>query len=336
MMATQENELVAVCSISEERDSQMPNSFTSKDRLTTKESISRIVLTFVDSVRSVPRPVYNENENIKHAVIDTIKKSISDCHSRERFLSVVHVGCAMANLAFSLNDFDFKCYAAMFTTLATWLDDADYLALEVEKFITVFSVAGDHKDAILNYFATFLRIETPKFFGNVATGIIIKATLAFVSATAIEQCFPNGLPKRSREFPCWLREASGLAEPFALFIFPEKKFPQGVCLGNYLGAFPDMYRFIEGGNDVLSYYKESVGGNDENSLIQDRASTEGRDAIELLEERSQDMVHRDRIIKGHLTGAEKEAYCCFADGYIAFHIATTRYGLKDVGLDLSS
>lgn len=89
-------------------------------------------------------------------------------------------------------------------------------------------------------------------YDPLAANQIVTSLLNFINLTPIESQIAQGsftVPARSRRFPGFLRDRSGLGVPFALFAFPGSL---GLDASAYLRALPDMDFWICAANDLLS------------------------------------------------------------------------------------
>ncbi|KAM4055029.1 hypothetical protein HRG_005840 [Hirsutella rhossiliensis] len=82
------------------------------------------------------------------------------------------------------------------------------------------------------------------------------SVLKFLTSNLLERHagFQNMLVTREgRQFPGFYRDMSGMNVAYAVFCYPKALYPD---VGAFLEAIPDMAKFIDISNDVLSFYKE--------------------------------------------------------------------------------
>ncbi len=124
----------------------------------------------------------------------------------------------------------------------------------------------------------------------------------------------------------FLRELSGVAEAYAVFIFPAE-LPYSV----YIQALPllrDVICFI---NDIVSFYKEEADGENYN-LISMLAEANGEPKTTTLRNmvgRCMKAHERALLILSPHKGAQG-MYKEFVKGYLAFHLGTKRYRLNEL------
>lgn len=100
---------------------------------------------------------------------------------------------------------------------------------------------------------------------------------------------------------------------------------------------PDLRIIINYTNDILSYYKEEMEGENTNYLslmAASRTSTKQDALLEMIETTVQ--AHHN-ILEYLRPGSEAyDAYVSFFEGYVKFHAALKRYKLKDIMAEMSS
>ncbi|KAL5042033.1 hypothetical protein BDW71DRAFT_211565 [Aspergillus fruticulosus] len=115
----------------------------------------------------------------------------------------------------------------------------------------------------------FIGDIVPRFYGPFASDMIRKAMIEFISACAIEnrvrgQDYPRidcaGLP-------VLLETQDRHGRSMRVLCFPRGLFPESVFLPAYLPIIPDLVRYVNLANDLLSFYKESVVGRERFNYI---------------------------------------------------------------------
>ncbi|KAA1475614.1 terpenoid synthase [Dentipellis sp. KUC8613] len=219
-----------------------------------------------------------------------------------------------------------------------------YIALLTSLFIYAEDMFKDNNDAILAFHGLFIRrqpqkhrmldhlanmlLDLPSHFPPTsAVNIMISASLNFITAVGLE----NGSvvfspPASASRYPAYARMMSGVSEVYAFFIFTPN-----IPLDVYLPALPDMMTHICYANDILSFYKEELAGEEEN-LVYTLARCRGVHPSVALQEVIDDAVAAHRRVLETLM-PHKAAFDCyvqFAQGYTGFHIASKRYRLDEL------
>ncbi|KAH9901761.1 isoprenoid synthase domain-containing protein [Xylariomycetidae sp. FL2044] len=200
-----------------------------------------------------------------------------------------------------------------------------------------------------------LKLTMSRFIGDLnkttgpyAASMTTKATIEFVEATNLEETLSR-LPTStststaaaSSQFPRYLRAKTGFAEPYAHAIFPHDVFPESQFRSIYLPALPALCDIIDFTNDILSFYKETIRGDERHNFICNVAVTtlrdgdgdEGRTLRKVVD------VVVDRVMEvRRVLGAYPELMRCaddFLDNYVAWHMNTTqRYRLDEVAIEI--
>ncbi|KAM4058910.1 trichodiene synthase [Hirsutella rhossiliensis] len=140
-----------------------------------------------------------------------------------------------------------KVYIAVYAILTIGADDLLVDVPEMRTFALKFGKAEPQGHPHLDCLARHLTIETPKYFGDSGTNIIIGSTLDAINGLALEAAFPGGFPKATAGFSLWMRVENG-----------------------YVQIVPNLRDIICYVNDIISFYKERVLAK-ENSLISNLA-----------------------------------------------------------------
>lgn len=170
--------------------------------------------------------------------------------------------------------------------------------------------------------------------------LLVTTTLNFINANVIESSPELAAFKPTfnagREFPYWLRDISGIPMAYAIFMFPSEGYPD---VGAFLEAFPDLNKFINLANDVISFWKEEKAGETRN-YISLRAQAEGKPALEVMQAVAEETVACADRVEAILSKEGREPYYqvwrSFLDGYMSFHLTSRRYKLDVLGLERQS
>lgn len=161
-----------------------------------------------------------------------------------------------------------------------------------------------------------------------ATPFLTFATIQFVTACAIEAT-PSLQKTFSPEAACHTRSMSGDGSAFNLFIFPPS-----IPYADYKDALPSISDFLDLHNDLLSFYKEEIAGEECNLVSYlHKGCTNGASKVDVLEWVMQRAVHSyRRSLELLQTEAARDAMRAFAQGYLDFHLQSKRYRLVEMGL----
>jgi hypothetical protein len=145
-----------------------------------------------------------------------------------------------------------KLHIAIYTWLASYIDDDDDGNEDLVGFQTRFQKGEPQPSALLARFAEVLQAMSTHFETIVADCIVI-SSLQFVTGTLLERRSEIHRMQHRREairWPEYFRDRSGVSEAYAYFIFPRNQCPD---IGAYMQGIPDMMTYIDDANDILSY-----------------------------------------------------------------------------------
>ncbi|XP_006462246.1 hypothetical protein AGABI2DRAFT_119105 [Agaricus bisporus var. bisporus H97] len=242
------------------------------------------------------------------------------------------VGILISNATFFYHSFELKLYVAYYSGILLCVDDNYDTQSRVDgiaRFMERYQRGERHPTDILNNLADLLA-ETGTYFDPVATNLIMCATFSFMNAMVIENITAGmKIPSQAKRYPDCLRQFSGISKAYAAFIFRPS-----VSAAQYIHALPELEDIINYVNDIASFYKEELAGEDGNavSLL---AKLNNRSKLDQLRVLSDGVAESHRrtleILKGR-DDAERD-YLLFWSGYIPFHLSTTRYRLMELGFN---
>ncbi|KAF9878622.1 hypothetical protein CkaCkLH20_04114 [Colletotrichum karsti] len=227
-------------------------------------------------------------------------------------------------------------YVGLFTWLVVMYDDIvgqnDQMVEEASLFHQRFFKGERQKNNLLEGIAVLLR-EAHDLFDPVMANLLQLSVLKFLTSNLLER--HNGfqtfqITRAGEKFPDFYRDMSGMNVAYAVFCYPKEQYPD---VSQFIEAIPDMARFIDISNDVLSFYKEELGGDTRN-YIHNRALTTGKPVLQVVEEVNIETIDAakrvEAILKGR--GVYEDTWNESVRGYMAMHTTNARYKLKDLGL----
>ncbi|KAH7912526.1 terpenoid synthase [Hygrophoropsis aurantiaca] len=221
---------------------------------------------------------------------------------------------------------------ALYTACAIYMDDMAGRGGDMEAaylFNERFVQKRNHGDKNLDAFADSLS-KLSQYASRVVYNIIVTSTLNGVTALLVECETQNMLLSReSQNYSNYYRVMSGFSEAYGYLAFPKE-----IPLVNYIQAMPDLMIFINNTNDILSFYKEEVGGEAVNH-VSILAACQGISKIDALRQLVDATVEAHNKILRILEprSAAYNAYIKFSRGFVDFHIAAEdRYKLDELCL----
>ncbi|KAL0565739.1 hypothetical protein V5O48_016282 [Marasmius crinis-equi] len=243
------------------------------------------------------------------------------------FEKPLSVGVSSASTSYSHLPYRTQVYIAAYTGCATMLEDIfqtdpERMAGFNERFVE--GLPQNHP--ILELFAKLL-LATPKYYGRIQSNLIITSTLNFVTSLSIDLEIPRITEvSEFASFASYCRSMSGSSIAFATFIFTED-----VPLATYVTCLTHMGTYINGMNDVLSFYKEELNAEEDNyaSILAKGTSTTKYDVIQRL---ADDVAEADERILKALNGHQlaMDGWKSFRSGCVYFHTSCPRYKLNDI------
>ncbi|KAH7113515.1 longiborneol synthase [Dactylonectria macrodidyma] len=246
------------------------------------------------------------------------------------------LGFAEGLLAHPYHPVEVQGYVGLFTWLVVQYDDIvgerNQMVEEAGHFQQRFFQGKTQPNNLLEGIASMIR-EAHVHFDPVMANLVQISVLKFLTSNLLERHdgFQSMLiTPAGREFPNYYRDMSGMDQAYAVFCYPKALYPK---VENFLEAIPAMANFINLSNDVLSFYKEELGG-DARNYIHNRALCTGKPVLTVVEEVSKEAIESATQIEAILKDrAEYEqSWKDSVRGYMALHTTNPRYRLEELGL----
>ncbi|KII94514.1 hypothetical protein PLICRDRAFT_169261 [Plicaturopsis crispa FD-325 SS-3] len=239
-------------------------------------------------------------------------------------------GVVMATTAYAhLPDQRGQIFICLYTAFLTYAEDIYSTDVGgVAEFSERLARGQPQNDRVLDNLADLL-LRAHEYFERIAANMVMSCTLNFMTSILLDHDTDGmELEPRAQRYPKFTRRMSGAAETFAVCIFPP-----ALPLQSYIQAMPDLDVFLHGANDLLSFYKEELVGEQVNqvSLIAKCRCITKREALRVLED--QVVAAHDNIVE--ILAPCEEAACAFKKferSYIAFHTSLKRYKLDELDL----
>ncbi|KAF9041711.1 hypothetical protein BDZ89DRAFT_1109676 [Hymenopellis radicata] len=130
----------------------------------------------------------------------------------------------------------------------------------------------------------------------------------------------------SEEYCYYLRNLTGIPEPYGMFIFPPS-----IPFTAYKDGIPMICDYINFNNDLLSFYKEEVAGED--NMVTYLAQVQNLPKFQVLEELADKTARAyEHGVAAMKTEEARKAFIAFALSYVDAHIGLKRYKLVDLGI----
>ncbi|KAK1714128.1 squalene synthase [Colletotrichum acutatum] len=246
-----------------------------------RQTLSCLIPTFLNAIKYVP-PREVDKKALRISLLDRALQSGvhlgTDDASQMRF----EAGLAVAAEMYPLHPFEIQIHIGLFTWYGFIIDDMNAeLGQDLEQFQTRLLMGEQQPSALLQAFADVLKM-TKKYYDPIVANLIVLSALAFVNSNAIEirpQYHTIVLSKETVSWPYYFRDKEGLPEVYTYFCFYKETCPDIAC---FLPAAPEMGKFINLTNDILSFYKEEKAGEVRN-YIHKQASSLNQSPLSILE-----------------------------------------------------
>ncbi|KAI3008052.1 hypothetical protein CBS147346_2993 [Aspergillus niger] len=161
--------------------------------------------------------------------------------------------------------------------------------------------------------------------------MILKSSLDYISVNVfeVEQKGRLNVDSNTRLFPEFLRQKSGIGEAYAFANFPKGS----LDIASYITLIPDLAAVVPQLNDVVSFYKESIIGDEQDTNLMLVSAVEGCSATEALNmtvDRCLDSVQRMRAACLKNEGL-RNVVNAFVQGFALYHLKWSRYHMEDFG-----
>ncbi|KAF9265958.1 terpenoid synthase [Marasmius fiardii PR-910] len=242
------------------------------------------------------------------------------------FGTCLYIGVDLACSAFSHLPKRNQVHVAFFTATHMALDDHFQKIYEQMEGFSERLVKGLPQDnPILDATAKVL-FDMPQYYGRLQSNLIVTSTLDFISSLMMDMEIQKMASLDSPDFAAYCRLLSGISVAFAMFIFPKE-----IEVAGYIQCLPHLNTYINGLNDVLSFYKEELAQDDENFVTM-LAREAGITKYEALKRRADEVVEADRNILKGLAGNQPALDCWlnFRKNFVHFHISSSRYKLNEL------
>ncbi|TDZ65209.1 Alpha-cuprenene synthase COP6 [Colletotrichum trifolii] len=311
----------------------MTNSTTVDERMEClRERLSCLIPAFLTSI-SYASPPKAEKKVLRGAVLERGRQDGVHLGLDDASLMRFEAGLAVAADMYPLHPPEIQIHIGLFTWFGFIIDDQNVeFGPDLELFQSRFHSGEQQPSALLKSFASVLR-STIKYYDPVIANLIVLSALAFVNSNAIEvrpQYQKIALTPDTVNWPYYFRDKEGLPEVYTYFCFYRDMCPDISC---FLPAAPEMGKFINLTNDILSFYKEEKAGEDRN-YIHKQALVLNCSPMAILEAAIIESVASHRRSQAILEAwpVYGQIWHAYVMGYVAMHLNTRRYHLSELAI----
>ncbi|KAI0632018.1 terpenoid synthase [Trametes polyzona] len=246
----------------------------------------------------------------------------------------IDTGCCIAETAYSHVPYEHQRFIALYSAYALYIDDVGQRDLSsLRRFGQCLVACERIEDPVLEAFALQFR-EVYDLYDSLCADSINASTLAAVVGCFIEFTVDRATLKPGASgYPAYVRAMSGYAPAYAYFNFIRGWRDPGDI--SYVQVIPDIVRYTNNVNDILSYYKETLNG-ETSTYICYRAAVEKKDTLAILRETCEETaLALHRVMEVTASDPLLSRIChSYLIGYVEFHMKAQRYRLGELELQL--
>ncbi|MFJ8477940.1 hypothetical protein [Kitasatospora sp. NPDC094011] len=237
----------------------------------------------------------------------------------------------MRGLLVPLADSELSCALSRLWAVTTYADDvASHDRAEAEALLQAVMLADR---PVRSPIVGALRHATDEL-GRFCDPLFLAIHKSFVCRSAVGVLMEAEFtPTVSDEVDTeYVRALTGFAEPWALSLqFVDPCLRVATNWGFWVAALSPMVTFINGLNDVLSFYKEAIDGTDfQGSRVYRRAVREGVPYLDSYRETLDAGLAAHQQILRLATDEQRPHLDRYLTGYLHWHLRSPRYRLQDL------
>ncbi|KAG8797438.1 hypothetical protein FRC17_007740 [Serendipita sp. 399] len=239
---------------------------------------------------------------------------------------------AMGEMSYHEHGYTVKLLISLFTFFMIYIDDRSSKGdpKPFASFQRNYALGKSQLDPVLDHFSDFLAVIW-SFYDPFTANAIVSSSLEFINGCYLERLTEKmPINPDAERFPYFLRSKTGVAQAYAMMIFPAAVYPSPTT---FIQAIPSISYWIDITNDILSFYKEELA-HETNNYIHLRAAVARRKPIQVLRDLVEESLHAARSVESILehNDVALNAWLTFKTGYITFHISQDRYKLSELML----
>ncbi|KAI5777402.1 isoprenoid synthase domain-containing protein [Geopyxis carbonaria] len=260
-------------------------------------------------------------------------------------LRLVPVCASSTELPYHMLCFELKVFITTYTCLFFYCDDMieahpDVIGRDLDFFALKYAQPGHtFADGLLQAWLHLIATETRAWYCPTLASFIVTSTLEYLGGAMIESTVARRMtvPRSAPRFAKYLRVKTGNGSAYSAMLFPAYRFAdEDALLDAILPMFPDFMELLDGCNDVMSFYKESVVGDETSNyfMVQARSREISPTAVVREGIARQVLLMTDSTATLERNRDVQAAFVEFMEGYLMWHGTASRYRLKELGIRL--
>ncbi|KAF4615619.1 hypothetical protein D9613_012892 [Agrocybe pediades] len=257
--------------------------------------------------------------------------------AKQWFHNICLTAATMAELPYPGLSEEIRYYVAKYTWLALYVDDMEHSHAQPERIssfqrsiidVTAAEPEGELLQALRKHLAESYRLFEPM----AADGIVLCA-MDFIHGSLLEQMSKvqrMRLTNASASWPYYLRRKAGSSIGYGFMLFPKEA---NVDISVYIQVIDDMTLVTDLTNDVFSFYKEQLAGDQQN-YVYNRAAVTQRSIKDTLKDLAEESIQANsritQVLESSGNTTALDIWRNFVNGYIGFHFTLNRYRLQEL------
>jgi len=276
------------------------------------------------------RWAYDPSGVVEKRFLEEIKSWKTVDFMGDKYRRARHTSVCVATTMFGHTHIDTQVHIALFSLLAGCVDDLEIDDAALGEFAQRIYSGSQQLHPVLDLLVHHLRLM-PNFYPQYSATAIFAATVQFVNSTLFDRlcgttiCMP--LREDALPFVRYKRARNSLGEVYNLFAWDKINFPD---ITVHIQILPEARVYLDYANDILSFYKEELAGEN-NNFVHDRAAVTSKDLLTVLSDTLGEVVGSVQRARTILQDKRaRETWEEFIEGYVAFHLLSPRYRLEEL------
>ncbi|KAG5728716.1 Trichodiene synthase [Termitomyces sp. T112] len=274
----------------------------------------------------------DSNKERQESLVSALRSHFSSYGSDAAWFETACSQAAMlAELGYKHLSYDEQLLIAQISWLVLCMEDLCHkFPSSMERLqLSILSSEAVEQDALNKLRTTLCGVYL--LWDSISANCIASSMMEYVNGCLLElQAIPKmKLSASAQSWPDFIRGKTGAAAAFSFMIFPKNT---SYDIADFIQVIPDIMIYINLGNDVLSFYKETLA-NETDNYIHCRALVDGKSVDDTLSDISHDAIAAYSRVSTVLRSKSPSAYeswKTFANGYISWHLDAPRYRLKEL------
>ncbi|KAE8356667.1 terpenoid synthase [Aspergillus coremiiformis] len=232
--------------------------------------VKTLVKDYLEGIHFDTKTPFLKDHDLEEAVWSYVKNLDMGEQVERLALKKLKITVTLSHQTYTSFPFELKVPCAIQGLYMFLIEDSTPEMIEdLQHFGQNFVLNKRHRSAIFNNFDAHLR-GLSRYYGPHCHSTIIKSTFDFINGRVIEHEMEQSgfqFSSDTRLMPMFLRSKVGGTEILFHMLWPKSLFPEEQYLMHYFPVAQEMALFMDFTNDILSYYKECIIGDDKDNFV---------------------------------------------------------------------